>query len=136
MTDRMQHEMRAQEPAARLDSNDFSELQDGRREVHFPTGNFSNSTKPVKSVLIDGIELGAGDRVCIRPLRQIDPIDLILAGKTAVIEALEQDVDGGIHLGLVLDGDSEGYLNAARESGYLFFYPAAEVEPCKQEVVS
>ncbi len=124
------------EPNHTLDRNNFQKLQGGAREIHFSNDEFFNPTKSVKSVLIDGVELSAGDRVCIRPSCPTDALDIILAGKTAVIEALEQDVGGQIHLGLALEGDSQGYLDAVRQSGYRFFYPADEVEPCKREVAS
>jgi hydrogenase maturation protease len=119
-----------------VDGEDILKLHGGMRPVHLSNEEFFNPTHSVKSVRTGGVELSAGDKVLIRPTRRADAIDLILAGKTAVIEALEQDAEGQVHLALVLDDDPGGDLGMARQSGHRFFYRADEVEPCKVEVPS
>ena len=77
----------------------------------------------------EGIELKAGARVRLRPRpRGGDAMDLLLAGKTAVIEAIEQDYDGAIHLALVFDDDPGRDLGLLRQPGHRFFYAPHEVE--------
>jgi hydrogenase maturation protease len=77
----------------------------------------------------EGGDLAAGARVRLCPRRRGgDAMDLLLAGKTAVIEAIEQDYDGGIHLALVFDEDPGRDLGLIRQPGHRFFYAPDEVE--------
>jgi hypothetical protein len=125
-----------------LDAESFLKLHGVMREVNPPrAGNFSseeffNPVKPVKSVLINGTEVKAGDRVSISPKRRADAMDLMLAGKIAVVEAIEQDAEDKIHFALVLEDDPGRDLGFARQSGHRFFYGADEVELLKDEVVA
>jgi hypothetical protein len=125
-----------------LDAESFLKLHGVMHEVNpsraenFSSEEFFNPTVPVASVLIDGTEVRAGDRVVIRPKRRADAIDLMLAGKTAIIEALEQDAEDKIHLALVLEDDPGRDLGFARQSGHRFFYGADEVELLNKEVGS
>ena len=70
---------------------------------------FAEVTAAPESVRISGIELRPGDRVRICPVKQggkqADIMDLALAGKIAVIEAIEQDFEDRVQLALVLDDD-------------------------------
>lgn len=89
----------------------------------------------VTSLPHSGNDLRPGSRVRLRPhLRGGDAggdaIDLLLAGKTAVIESIEQDYEGGIHLAVVLDDDPGRDLGLMRQPGHRFFYTPDEVEPC------
>jgi hypothetical protein len=52
-----------------------------------------------------------------------------LEGKTAIIEAIEQDAENRIHLALVLDDDPGKDLGFMRQPGHRFFYALDEVEP-------
>lgn len=70
-----------------------------------------------------------GDRVRIRPKSRADAMDIILDGKTAVVEAVEQDAEGKFHLALVLDDDPGKDLGMMRQPGHRFFYGLEEVEP-------
>ena len=63
-----------------------------------------------------------GDRVRLRPRPGGDVMDLALAGKTATIEAIEQDYDGQIHLAVVVDDDPGRDLGLARQPGHRFFF--------------
>jgi hypothetical protein len=77
----------------------------------------------------EGGDLEAGARVRLCPRRRGgDAMDLLPAGKTAVIEAIEQDYDGGIHLALVFDEDPGRDLGLIRQPGHRFFYAPDEVE--------
>lgn len=71
----------------------------------------------------------AGDRVRICPKSRADAMDMILDGKIAVVEAVEQDAEGKFHLALVLDDDPGRDLGMLRQPGHRFFYGIEEVEP-------
>ncbi|HEY3861845.1 MAG TPA: hypothetical protein VGO59_08150 [Verrucomicrobiae bacterium] len=83
----------------------------------------ANKTRAVRC------EFKAGDRVRICPKRRADAIDMILAGKIGIVEAVEQDAEEVIHLALVLEDDPGQDLGMARQSGHRFFYRLDEVEP-------
>ena len=59
-------------------------------------------------------------------------MDLALAGKTAVIEALECDAEDRIQLALVLEDDPGKDLGMMRQPGHRFFYGVDEIEPVKE----
>ena len=77
------------------------------RDVRAAEG-FFNPAKPLTGVVVKGVEVKAGDRVRIRPKHRADAIDMILAGKTAIVEAVEQDAEDSIHLAVVLEDDPGG----------------------------
>ena len=84
---------------------------------------------PIESVRVFGIELKKGDRVRLWPQKKADIIDLALAGKVAVIEAIEQDYDERIHFAVVLDDDPGREFGEMRQPGHRFFFAPEEVEP-------
>jgi hypothetical protein len=69
-----------------------------------------------------------GDRVRLQPQRGGDALDLLIQGKTAVVEALEQDYDGRIHLAVVIEEDPGRDLGMLRQPGHRFFFSVEEVE--------
>lgn len=74
-------------------------------------------------------EIRAGDRVRLRPRGRADIFDLALDGKTATVEAIEQDYDGRVYLAVVVDDDPGKDLGVLRQPGHRFFYQPEEVEP-------
>jgi len=84
---------------------------------------------PVDHVVIAGVALRTGDRVRLRPRKGGDIMDIALTGKAAIIESLEQDYDGNIHLAVVLDDDPGKDLGLLRQPGHRFFFDPQEVEP-------
>jgi hypothetical protein len=56
-------------------------------------------------------------------------MDLALAGKTAIVEAIEQDYDDQVQLAVVLDDDPGRDLGLLRQPGHRFFFRPEEVEP-------
>jgi hydrogenase maturation protease len=80
-------------------------------------------------VEVRGRQLRAGSTVRLRPLRSADMFDLALAGRTAVIEAIEEDMDGRISLAVVVEDDPGRDLGLARQPGHRFFFLPSEVEP-------
>ena len=83
---------------------------------------------PVSRVSISGVEVGLGDIVRLHPRAGGDVFDLALAGKTAIIESIEQDYDGKIHLAVVIEDDPGRDLGVLRQPGHRFFFDPAEVE--------
>jgi hydrogenase maturation protease len=85
------------------------------------------------SVEVAGVELRAGSRVRLWPRGSSDVFDLALAGRDAVIEAIEQDTEGRVSLAVVVDDDPGRDLGMDRQLGHRFFFTAAEVEPLAEE---
>jgi len=83
---------------------------------------------PTASVCVSGVEVKRGDRVRLRPRAGGDIFDLALAGKMAVIESIEQDYEGKLHLAVVLDDDPGKDLGMLRQPGHRFFFAVEEVE--------
>lgn len=80
-------------------------------------------------VRIGDVELKPGDRVRLKPRPGGDVFDLALAGKLAVIEAIEEDYEGRTHLAVVVDDDPGRDLGILRQPGHRFFFSVDEVEP-------
>jgi hydrogenase maturation protease len=85
----------------------------------------------VRSVELDGVALRRGSRVRLRPRRRGgDVFDEALAGRVAIVESLETDVERGeVHVVVTLDDDPGRDLGEARQPGHRFFFSLAEVEP-------
>ena len=65
----------------------------------------------------------------LNPGRRADIMDMVLAGMTATIEAIEQDYEGRVYLAVTVDDDPGKDLGASRQIGHRFFFQADEVEP-------
>ena len=85
--------------------------------------------KPVEDLRISGVEVRPGSRVRLRPRAGGDVMDIALAGKTAVIESIEQDYEGKFHLCVVVDEDPGRDIGLMRQPGHRFFFDQDEVEP-------
>jgi hypothetical protein len=89
--------------------------------------------KPVlHDVRIAGVLYRVGDRVRLWPLEGADIMDLALQGKAAVIAALEEDLEGRIHVAVTVDDDPGRDLGAAGKPGHRFFFRPEEVEPLEE----
>jgi hydrogenase maturation protease len=86
-------------------------------------------TAPVESVAVAGVEVKKGDLVRLRPRKGGDIFDLALAGQVAIVESLEQDYEGKVHLAVVLDDDPGKDLGILRQPGHRFFFSPEECEP-------
>ena len=87
----------------------------------------------MESVPVFGVEVRPGDRVRLWPQRQADILDLALAGKIAIIEAIEEDMDNRIHLSVVLEDDPGRDLGELGQVGHRFFFSQEEIEPIRLE---
>jgi hydrogenase maturation protease len=92
--------------------------------------------KPAEDLRIAGVEVKKGSRVRLQPKPGGDIMDLALTGKTAVIEAIEQDYEGKVHVCVVLDDDPGRDIGLMRQPGHRFFFDAEEVEPLAGEFAS
>ena len=90
---------------------------------------FEEAAAPPESVRVFGIELRVGDRVRICPKKKADILDMALAGKIAVIEAIEQDFEDHVQLAVVLDDDPGREFGMMRQPGHRFFFSPDEIEP-------
>jgi hydrogenase maturation protease len=78
---------------------------------------------------VDGIELRPGSRVRLRPRAGADVFDIALAGRLAVVAAIEEDMEGGVHLVVTVDDDPGRDLGIAAQLAHRFFFAPDEVEP-------
>jgi hydrogenase maturation protease len=85
------------------------------RNVRSFNEDFFNPTTRLESANIGGVEVKAGDRVRVRPKKRADAMDMVLDGKIALIEAVEQDVEGGVQLAFVIEDDPGHDLGMMRQ---------------------
>ncbi|MEA2267486.1 MAG: hydrogenase maturation protease [Solirubrobacteraceae bacterium] len=81
------------------------------------------------TVVVDGVELRRRSRVRLRPRTRGDVFDVVLAGRAAVIEGIEQDTDGNVQLAVTVEDDPGRDLGERRQPGHRFFFSPDEVEP-------
>jgi hydrogenase maturation protease len=91
--------------------------------------NLLEDKNPAEKLVVAGVEVKAGDRVRLHPGKRADIFDMALAGKTAVIESIEQDYEGKFHLCVVADDDPGRDIGMMRQPGHRFFFFPEEVEP-------
>ena len=82
---------------------------------------------PPSEVLIGNQRIVRGDRVRLNPGARGDVFDLALAGQTAVVDAIEQDLEGGIHIAVIVDEDP-GHAIGRRRPGHRFFFAPHEID--------
>ncbi|MGW2958702.1 hypothetical protein ACWDGI_09455 [Streptomyces sp. NPDC001220] len=80
------------------------------------------------TVLVDGVRVGGGSAVRLRPRRRgADAQDMFLAGRTATVAAVFHDVDGSTHLAVTVDDDPAAELHGWY--GRFHYFRPDEVEP-------
>ncbi|CAM3061889.1 hypothetical protein BST27_27980 [Mycobacterium intermedium] len=89
-----------------------------------------NAVRPeIDAVLVNGVRVARGSQVRLRPRRNADAQDIFVAGKTARVTSVHEDVEGNKHVAVVLDDDPAADLHDWY-GRYLYFSPD-EVEPLK-----
>jgi hydrogenase maturation protease len=88
---------------------------------------------PVKSLEIQGVPVACGDFVRLRPIAGGDIFDLALRGKTAVVESIQQDYEGHLHVCVVVDEDPGRDIGLMRQPAHRFFFNPSELEPIAKE---
>ncbi|HEX4086795.1 MAG TPA: hypothetical protein VHY22_17915 [Chthoniobacteraceae bacterium] len=141
MTDDEKAEMRGVDDIARrilertesMGGEELLRMHGVMRDVQMPDDDFFDEHTRLDHVYAGDTMLQAGDRVRIRPRKRADAIDMMLAGKIGLIEAIEQDAEQHIHLALVVEDDPGRDLGMIRQPGHRFFYLLDEVEPLPEE---
>jgi hydrogenase maturation protease len=77
---------------------------------------------------VEAVGLPVGTRVKLRPRAGGDMLDIVLAGKTAVVERVETDMEGRVLVGVSIDEDPGRDLG---ERGHRFFFAVDEVQPLR-----
>jgi hydrogenase maturation protease len=91
--------------------------------------NLLEAKSPLETMRIGEGDVKVGDRVRLRPGKRADIFDMALAGKSAVIESIEQDYEGQFHICVVADDDPGRDIGLMRQPGHRFFFSPEEVEP-------
>jgi hydrogenase maturation protease len=73
-------------------------------------------------------KLDRGDRVVVRPRPNGDVLDIALAGETATVAIVEQDLEGRLFFGVTIDRDPGRDLGASGQPGHRFFFEREELE--------
>jgi hydrogenase maturation protease len=82
------------------------------------------------ALVVDGVELRRRSRVRLAPRPGGEVWDAVLAGRTAIIEGIEQDIEGNIQLAVTIEDDPGRDLGGrAGQPGHRFFFAPDEVEP-------
>jgi hydrogenase maturation protease len=82
-----------------------------------------------ESVVVQRADIRKGSRVRLRPRPGGDIMDAALAGRMAVVEGIDQSLEGTIHIAVTLEDDPGCDLGDARFPGHRFYFRADEVEP-------
>lgn len=128
LSDAEKAEIRATDPRARdildraesLSADDFARLHGA---IRAPRGPGSDVVK------VNGVLVSPGTTVRLHPRGRADVFDLVLNGKLATVEAIEQDFDDRVYLAVTLADDPGRDLGMARMPGHRFFFSPEEVEP-------
>ena len=106
----------------------------GNMSQNFPGEDYP----PPESVLVAGKEIRAGDRVRLHPGRRnaerqgslTDAIDIMLDGKIARVEIIQQDFENRLYLVVTLDDDpGQEPWDERMMPGHRFYFFPEEVEP-------
>lgn len=84
-------------------------------------------------VSLDGVMIGAGSRVRLRPRSPSDVFDLVLEGRIAVVERIEEDDTGAIQLAVTIADDPGRDFGEALMPSHRFFFALTDVEPLVDE---
>jgi hypothetical protein len=91
-----------------------------------------NAVRPeIDAVLVNGARVARGSQVRLRPRRNADAQDIFVAGKTARVTSVHEDVEGNKHVGVVVDDDPAADLHDWY-GRYLYFSPD-EIEPLETQ---
>lgn len=87
------------------------------------------SAHVIPRVIVGDTEIAKGSRVRLCPRPGGDIMDIALAGKIAVVEGLEQDLEDNVLVAVTVEDDPGQDLGEARQPGHRFFFSLHEVEP-------
>lgn len=72
--------------------------------------------------------LKPGDRVRLKPKPGGDVFDVVLQGRMAIVESVEQDFENRLHIAVVIEDDPGKDLGFMRQPGHRFFFSSDELE--------
>jgi hypothetical protein len=98
-------------------------------EVDLAMWDPAGTDTAVESVRWGAGELHLGDRIRLRPRRRADIMDMVLDGRTAVVESIERDYEDAIHVAVLVDDDPGKDLGAMRQPGHRFFFRLDDIAP-------
>ncbi|WP_199294068.1 hypothetical protein [Streptomyces sp. GMY02] len=100
----------------------------GERPAWWQEGGDEGLSPTTDTVLVDGVRVGGGSRVLLRPRgRGADAQDMFLAGRAARVAAVFHDVDGSTHLAVTLEDDPAAELHTWY--GRFHYFRPEELEP-------
>jgi hypothetical protein len=73
--------------------------------------------------------LRIGDRVLLEPRGGADALDLVLRGRIATVESIEQDYEDVVYLAVTIDDDPGADLGLLRQPGHRFFFTLDDISP-------
>lgn len=94
------------------------------------TGPETPPTGTGRTVTVGGVRLARGSMVRLRPRRRADIFDLALTGRHAEIDAVEEDMEGGLHIAVTLPADEGRHFTTGL--GHRFFFTPEEIEPVEE----
>lgn len=89
---------------------------------------------PDQTLVVNGVTIGRGRRVRLRPHRHGDIMDLALAGRTGIVDSIDVTTDDEPHVSVTVDDDPGRDLGGRRYLGHRFFFRADELEPVEYDV--
>jgi hypothetical protein len=153
LTDEEKAEMRATDARTReilersesLTTDDFMRLHgairdfrvlrlEGQAPSPFPSLFEELETPGPERIAVRGVEIRSGSRVRLQPHAGGDIMDIALAGQVAIVETIEQDYEGRIHLAVTVENDPGRDLGQERQIGHRFFFSPDEVEPMEERI--
>lgn len=115
-------------------------LAEQEREDDIPTFGMTNQFPgedypPPQSIAIADREVRAGDKVRLHPKARADAFDMLLEGKTARVEMIQQDFENRLYLVVTLDDDpGREQWDERVLPGHRFFFFPEEIEPLESSV--
>jgi hypothetical protein len=103
-------------------------LSEGRSEVPWWDPERDASVDPgTDTVMVCGQPVARGSIVILHPSRRADAQDIFFAGQLARVTGVHLDVDGGIHVGVVLIDDPAADVH--EWYGRFLYFAPEEIEP-------
>ncbi|MBC5801275.1 MAG: hypothetical protein GIX03_12420 [Candidatus Eremiobacteraeota bacterium] len=127
LSDAERAEARATDPRARAiveRAERFDAAEHAR--IHSAALEAMDAPAP-QSMVVNGITVAAGSSVRLQPKRRADAWDMFLAGKTATVRKVHQDLEGKWYAAVTIDDDPASDLH--EWYGRAFFYEPDEIEP-------
>ena len=82
-----------------------------------------------ESARIGEFEIRRGSRVVLHPRTLRDAFDAALEGRVGIVESIEEELDGALHVVVVAEDDPGLDLGMSKLPGHRFFFSPSELEP-------